>query len=373
VNTTLVGAVQYRHKGLRSGTTRYYRVTAVDAVSESLGSTEANATTPAITAGTIQGLPLTLANPAVVSVLAGGSSTSTGTPDGIGVAAGFNNPGGVTTDGVDLYVTDSGNNVVRKIVTATGEVTTFAGPLSRASGTIDGIGTDARFSWPYGITTDGTNLYVVDMSNYTIRQIVIATGEVSTLAGTIGVPDSINGTGTAASFYYPQDITIDGSTLYVTENTYDRIRKIDLVTKMVTTIDTTPAESRLFAGLTMANGYLYAGSIKTGDTGWTVCRIDPVSGAVTDIAGNPADLPGSADGTGTGATFSLPSGLTTDGTNLYVTDINNATIRQVVIATGEVTTLSTGWGIWYWPRGITTDGTSLFIANQSYNCFNKLE
>ena len=59
-------------------------------------------------------------------------------------------------------------------------VSTFAGTTSTK---VDGTGTQARFNSPYGITTDGTNLYVADTNNNKIRQIVIATGEVSSLTG----------------------------------------------------------------------------------------------------------------------------------------------------------------------------------------------
>ena len=82
------------------------------------------------------------------------------------------------------------------------EVTTFAGSGNQTDsedGTADGVGTNATFSEPYGITTDGTNLYVSDMSNHTIRKLIIATGEVTTLAGS-GSEGCQDGSGTNATF-----------------------------------------------------------------------------------------------------------------------------------------------------------------------------
>ena len=89
-------------------------------------------------------------------------------------------------------------------------VTTLAGTGS--SGSANGTGTSASFNFPAGITTDGTNLYVGDLYNYLIRQIVISTGVVTTVAGT-GSSGSANGTGTSASFYPPSGITTDGTKL----------------------------------------------------------------------------------------------------------------------------------------------------------------
>ena len=108
--------------------------------------------------------------------------------------------------------------------TTSGAVTTLAGTGS--SGSANGTGTSASFNNPEGITTDGTNLYVGDTNNHLIRQIVISTGVVTTLAGT-GSSGSANGTGTSASFNNPIGITTDGTNLYVADYRNHRIRKIE--------------------------------------------------------------------------------------------------------------------------------------------------
>ena len=119
--------------------------------------------------------------------------------DATGTSASFNTPNGITTDGTNLYVADLVNHLIRKIVISTGVVTTVAGTGS--SGSANGTGTSASFDKPYGVTTDGTNLYVADYYNHLIRKIVISTGVVTTVAGT-GSSGSANGTGTSASFNY---------------------------------------------------------------------------------------------------------------------------------------------------------------------------
>ncbi|MDC0230284.1 hypothetical protein OAK48_04845, partial [Deltaproteobacteria bacterium] len=95
-------------------------------------------------------------------------------------------------------------------------------------GSSDGTGTSAKFKYPNGISSDGTNLYVADPSNQSIRKIVISTGAVTTLAGSAGSAGSTDGTGTSAKFNWPEGITTDGTNLYVAERGGHKIRKIDL-------------------------------------------------------------------------------------------------------------------------------------------------
>ena len=170
--------------------------------------------------GSMQGGQLSLST--VVTTLAGSSN---GYLDGTGTSASFSYPQGITIDGTNLYVGDAGNHLIRKIVISTGAVTTLAGTGSSGS-TDNTTGTSASFSGPIGITTDGTNLYVADYYNHLIRKIVISTGVVTTVAGT-GSSGSANGTGTSASFNLPRGITTDGTNLYVAEYGNHLIRKIE--------------------------------------------------------------------------------------------------------------------------------------------------
>jgi hypothetical protein len=105
---------------------------------------------------------------AVVTTLAG-SATVSGTADGTGTAATFNGPAGITTDGTNLYVADQVNNIIRQIVISTGVVTTIAG--SGTAAVTNGTGTAAAFNNPFGVTTDGSNLFVSDNGGNTVREI----------------------------------------------------------------------------------------------------------------------------------------------------------------------------------------------------------
>ena len=142
-----------------------------------------------------------------------GSGTS-GATNGIGAAARFSAPFGITYHAGNLYVGDEGNNLIRKIVISTGAVTTLAG--SGVQGLINGTGIAARFKKPEGMATDGTNLYVADAGNMVIRKIVIATAEVTTFAGS-GEQNWLDGPLLSASFDQPQGVISDGTRLYVAD------------------------------------------------------------------------------------------------------------------------------------------------------------
>jgi len=241
----------------------------------------ANVTGVTVNCGAIvligQGTSLTL-TPAVTTLA--GTALKYGTTDAKGTLARFNDISDVTTDGTNLFVVDVISYTIRKIVISTGVVTTLAGSKTGRNGSTDGQGALAKFSAPSGIKTDGTNLFVTDRNNNTIREIVISSGVVTTLAGTAGTSGSTDATGPSARFIAPTGITTDGTNLFVTDfkNT---IRKIVIS-----------------------------------------------SGVVTTLAGQ-VGVAGSTDGKGLSASFNGPLGLTTDGTSLFVADTTNVTIRMI--------------------------------------------
>jgi sugar lactone lactonase YvrE len=116
------------------------------------------------------------------TVLAGTLGRGCGSADGVGTAATFCGPLGLTYDGVgSLYVTD--NQMVRRVELATKRVTTIAGSAG-VTGSRDGLGAAALFDQPSALACDGAgNLYVADSFNGTVRRIVLATGQVTTEVG----------------------------------------------------------------------------------------------------------------------------------------------------------------------------------------------
>ena len=129
----------------------------------------------------------------------------------------------VDKDG-NVFMVDRKNRRIRK-VTPSGEVTTLAGSTT---GSADGTGTDAQFNAIDYIDIDAQgNLYVADwVGTYKVRKITPA-GEVTTLAGN-GSPAIRDGDAANSSFRSLRGIVVsdDGRTLYVSEYTDNRIRKI---------------------------------------------------------------------------------------------------------------------------------------------------
>jgi hypothetical protein len=160
-----------------------------------------------------------------VTTLAG-SPTVRGNVDGTGSAATFSSPIGVARDAAGtLYVADSTNHTIRK-VTSAGVVTTFAGTAGSA-GSADGLGTAASFNFPTGIALDASgNVYVSDTTNNLVRKITPA-GAVTTLAGVAGIVGSSDGIGGNALFNAPGGLAVDASgNIYLADTGNSTIRKI---------------------------------------------------------------------------------------------------------------------------------------------------
>jgi sugar lactone lactonase YvrE/fibronectin type 3 domain-containing protein len=267
-------------------------------------------------------------------------------------------------------------------------VTTFAG--SGTEGDADGTGTAAKFYCPYGIAVDSAgNVYVADCDNNRIRKISPG-GLVTTLAGS--TPGYADGTGTAACFYLPNDVAVDGAgNVYVTEESTHRIRKISPSGVVTTFAGSTQS---LFSGAGYADGtgtaarFDYpdgvvadsAGNVYVADSGNNRIRKISPGGVVTTLAGS---TQGYADGTGTAALFAHPDGVAVDSAgNVYVADSGNHRIRKISPG-GVVTTLAgstqgyaDGAGTaarFDWPRYVAVDGAgNVYVTEENSHRIRKI-
>ena len=325
----------------------------------------------------------------VVTTLAGLAGAA-GSADGANRSARFWGPQGVAAGSTGtVYIADTANGAIR-IMTASGVVTTLAG--SPSEGSINGVTSSARFYSPQNVAVDGqNNLYVADTQNSVIRKIT-PLGVVSVLAGTPGMFGSVDGAGASALFSGPQGIALDsGGNLYVADTGNSTIRKITASGSTSTlagsagnpgSTDGTGASAQFYQPKGVAVDS--ANNVYVADTGnHTIRLITP--GAVSSTLAGMAGAFGTADGSNAGARFNSPTGIAVDGSgNLYVTDYNNNTIRQVT-SPGVVTTLA-GWaGMWgstdgpganalfFEPSGISVDGSgNLYVVDSGNSTLRKL-
>ena len=315
-----------------------------------------------------------------------GSLGGPGYRDGTGAAASFDEPFGVAVDGAgNVYVADSRNHAIRK-VTPSGTVTTLAGK-GGVHGSADGTGTAATFYFPESVAVDsGGTVYVADRSNHKIRKVTPG-GVVTTYAGS-GSAGNLDGTGAAAQFSQPYGVAVDGAgNVYVADTSNHRIRKI-APGAVVTTLagsaqgsaDGAGAAAQFWAPSAVAvDG---AGNVYVADTSNHKIRKVTPGGVVTTLAGTGS--PGAANGAGSAASFNYPCGIAVEATgSLLVADRASSLIRRVTQG-GVVTTAAgaldlgsadgTGTAAsFFYPRGVACDASGgAFVADTSNHRIRKL-
>jgi hypothetical protein len=332
----------------------------------------------------------------VVSTLAGSPGVS-GSSNGVNSGVLFNLPGGVAVDSAGvLYVADTRNSTIRKVTpVGTNWVGTTIAGVANANTNLDGTNISARFYWPSGIAVDtNLNLYVSDTGNNSIRKItpsgtnwitttlltvpapggiaidaasnilVAATSDntirkitwsgtnwvQSTLAGTSGLAGSTDGAA-HCSFNDPFGIAVlaDGHILVADSlnNTIRRLTPGGTVSTLAGlsggpgSADGEGSQARFDAPLGLAVDA--AGTVYLADSENSTIRSITSAGLVTTLAGAATNLAGSVDGSGAQASFNGPAAMVVDNSrNLYVADRLNNQVRKI-IQTGTnwmVTTLA---------------------------------
>lgn len=244
----------------------------------------------------------------------------------------------ITTDGIYLYATNFNDCGIHKMRLSDQSVTTLAGGTFTCNFADAASGAAALFNHPVGITTDGTNLYVADYQNHRIRRVDPNTGATTTIAGT-GTAGNNNGPGSVATFNIPHGIVYFSGKLYITELSNFDIRVLELNSgnNNVTTltggsqgnVDGPPGVAKFMKlrNLAIDGLYLYASD----EDAHNIRRIDLATGYATTLSG---DETRTTTAIGTGgisgtASFLDITGITSDGSYLYVTDTSDYILRRI--------------------------------------------
>lgn len=306
------------------------------------------------------------------TIVGTGEATHAG-DGGQAIEAGLNEPKSLALDGNGhLYIADSENHAIRKVELRTGLITTVAGCPAGSPSPAD------RQSSPMKTSTDLTEEDPLGGPSQAIQekfaQLADLSGTVRFMAGASPTGGRFRGDGgpaTSATLNFPSAVAVDGrGNLYIADTMNCRVRKVDAVTGIISTVagtghsrysgDGGPAVvAALNEPVALAvdgKGHLYIADQSNN----RVRMVDLNTGVITTVAGT-GEAAYSGDGIRSSeAALAGPSGLAVgpDGT-LYIADTFNGRIRAVDPETGVIRTVAGDGGEYRYPSQANEFSTSL--------------
>jgi hypothetical protein len=281
----------------------------------------------------------------IISTIAGiGGSPGFSGDGGPATSAQLNRPCGVMEDSYgNIYITDNGNNRIRK-VTSDGIISTVAGTGTAGYNGDNISATSAQLNSPDCTAYDGSNLYIVDYFNQRIRKVTLKTGIITTIAG--NGTSGFNGDGgpaTSARLNYPECVAVWTNdivqNIYISDSGNHRIRKVTSSTGIITTVAGTGTAgyngdniSATSAQLHHPSGIAVDGSQNIYIADWYNERIRQVtsgSGVITTIAGNGTYGFSGDGGPATSAQLKDPASIATNPSGIYFSDGGNVRVRAI--------------------------------------------
>ena len=295
------------------------------------------------------------AEPTIVTA-AGSGQAGDGIDGGLAVVTRLNMPFDVALDARgDLYLSDTFNHRVRKVDRATGRIVTVAGNGTAGFSGDGGPATRAQLNEPYGIVVGpGGELFVADRLNRRIRRIDARHGTITTVAGNGSkVFGGDGGPGVAAGLVEPNGVALsrDGRSLFIADVAGHRIRRLDLASGIITTFAGTGRARHDGDGGPAGQASLWgARAVDVGPDGSiyileregnTLRVVRPESGTITTLAGTGAKGYSGDGGPAESATFNGPKELAIDPAgNVWIVDTENHAIRFIDAATHRIRTVA---------------------------------
>jgi len=290
----------------------------------------------------------------IITTVAGSASQGYAGDGGQATLAELYGPSALAFDkSGNYYFADEENDVVRMVNISTGVITTVAGTGGVAGYTGDnGAATAATLFWPTGIAIDSIgNIYIGDYRNHVVRKVTKSTGLISTVAGTHVA--GYNGDGilaTAAQLDAPRDLAIDKSgNILIADAGNNRIRKIDILTGMISTVAGNGTGAFLGdGGLATAAELYYPYGVALDDSdniyiadqsNNRIREVRAATNIITTIAGNGVASHMGDGGLATAAEINTPCTMCIAGNgDVFIAGTSEATVRKVTRATGIIST-----------------------------------
>jgi Bacterial Ig-like domain (group 3) len=274
---------------------------------------------------------------------------------GLATAAELNAPWGSVFDAAgDLFIADGNNNVIREVVKATGDIVVVAGDAVAGFSGDGGLATAAKLDNPNSVAVDSAgDLFISDEDNNRIREVVKSSGDIITIAGTgVAGYSGDNGLATLAKIDSPRGLSVDSSgDVFYADAIQNRVREIVAATGDIITVAGTGT-----AGFSGDNGLATAAKINTprfvgvdaaGDlfiadnVNNRVREVVKASGDIITIAGTGGAGFSGDGGLATAAKLDLPNGIAVDSAgDVFFGDTGNYRVREVVKATGDIITVA---------------------------------
>lgn len=328
-------------------------------------------------------------------VVAGTGSAGYSGDGGDAASATLNAPQSVAVDAAgNLYVADTGNNVLRKITYSVGTISTIAGGASaNCASSSDAYGdgcpaTQSMLSGPLGVTADTAgNVFIADTGHNLVREVQVQSGNIYIVAGDTLVVCSASTDalgdrclGTQSTLQARSGLTIDSSfNLIIADSGNNIVRRIGIVGGIITAIaGNTQAGFSGDGGAATAAALLNptgvalddGSNLAIADTGNNAIRfVSSSAGTISTLAGNGTSGSGGTNAPATALAFNAPRGVSFDDTgNLYFGDSGNNHLESVARTTGALAfgVLNTGSPSPEQQLTLTSTGVASVTLNAPY-------